>query len=51
MNGRFSPDMGRFHAKANGDQREASALHDEVCMLIVNYTVTFICINTQIGEK
>ncbi|XP_031262888.1 coiled-coil domain-containing protein SCD2-like [Pistacia vera] len=30
---RFSPDMGRFNAKANGDQRDASALHDELDML------------------
>ncbi|KAJ0094538.1 hypothetical protein Patl1_17022 [Pistacia atlantica] len=30
---RFSSDMGRFNAKANGDQRDASALHDEVLKL------------------
>ena len=31
MSYRFSPDLGQLNLKDEGGQREASALHDEVC--------------------
>lgn len=31
MSDRFSSNVGHFNAKDTGDQREASALRDEVC--------------------
>lgn len=35
VNGRFSSNSGHFKSKDSGDQREASALRDEVCALVI----------------
>ena len=41
VNGRFSSNTGHFKSKDSGDQREASALRDEVCASVTSMKFSF----------
>lgn len=49
---RFSSDTGHFKSKDSGDQREASALRDEVCELhefsFLSVTCMFVTYKTEL---